>query len=65
MKFRAIIDFYSPEMQSEYVTELLYTARTEPLMSLIHKWAEERKIELVDPAIVGSGLSGKGTTEWL
>lgn len=65
MKFRAIIDFYSPETQSEYVAELLYTARTEPLISLIHKWVEEHKIELVDPAIVGSSLSGKGSTEWL
>lgn len=59
-QFRALETFFSPEMQSQYVKDLIYTITdgNERLAQQAFTWQEQGKIEFVK---AGAKITGVGT----
>jgi len=58
--FIPLQDFSSPELESDYITGLCYTARSgdDLLLSLIPVWVAESKVKLV--SLAQSTIQGTG-----
>ena len=56
-QFEALLDFWSPETQSQYVAGLVYTARSPDLERLVEQWVEDGMVRRVERT--GSGLAGR------
>lgn len=63
MRFRALQDFISPELRSEYLAGLIYTVRpgNEILADAVPKWVAARVVELINDSVPQSRLTAKGT----